>query len=251
MTNYLFKMGWGACWGARSLWCRSQGNWCCRQHCWSPISHRGPCQGKGSSRSQGSLWVPAGQERMLAWEAGGLTSGGRDTSDIVVQSLSHVWVFVTPWTAACQAFLSFTISRSLLKLMSIQSVMPSNHLILCRPLLLLPQSFPASGSFPMSRLFPSSGQSTGDSASASVLAVSIQGWFPFELTAQISLQSKGLSSLLQHRSTKASTQMPDIEKINGAWVAKCVGIQILYLLQKPGPHCQHCEKLHRKWRVAC
>ena len=55
-----------------------------------------------------------------------------------VQLLSHVWFFVTPWTAACQASLSITNSRSLLKLMSIESVMPSSHLILCRPLLLLP-----------------------------------------------------------------------------------------------------------------
>ena len=60
-----------------------------------------------------------------------------------VQMLSHVWLFATPWTAACQAFLSITNSRSLLKLMSIKSVMPSNHLILCRPLLLLPSIFPS------------------------------------------------------------------------------------------------------------
>ena len=227
MTKYLFKMGWGACWGACSPWCRPQSNWCCWHHCWSPLSHREACQGKGSSGSQGSLWVPAGQERMLAWERLEGQSLRVGTPDFVVQSLSHVWVFVTPWTAACQAFLSFTISQSLLKLISIQSVMPSNHLILCRPLLLLPQSFPPSGSFPMSRLFPSGGQSTGVSASASVLPVNIQDWFPLELTALISWQSKGLSSLLQHRSSKASTQMPDIETINGAWVAKCLGIQIL------------------------
>ena len=62
---------------------------------------------------------------------------------ILVQLLSHVQLFVTPWTAACQASLSFTISRSLLKLMSIESVMPSNHLILCHPLLLLPAIFPS------------------------------------------------------------------------------------------------------------
>ena len=61
----------------------------------------------------------------------------------LVQSLSHVQLFVTPWTAACQASLSITNSRSLLKLMSIELVMPSNHLILCHPLLLLPSIFPS------------------------------------------------------------------------------------------------------------
>ena len=50
---------------------------------------------------------------------------------------------------------------------------------------------------------------------------------------------------------KTPLEVADIETINGVWVTKCVGIQILYLLQKLGPHCQHCEKLHRKWRVAC
>ena len=62
---------------------------------------------------------------------------------VPVQSVSYVQLFVTPWTAAHQASLSFTNSRSLLKLMSIESVMPSNHLILCRPLLLLPSIFPS------------------------------------------------------------------------------------------------------------
>ena len=62
---------------------------------------------------------------------------------IVVESLNCVWPFVTPWTAACQASLSFTISQSLLRLMSIELVMPSNHLILCHPLLLLPSIFPS------------------------------------------------------------------------------------------------------------
>ena len=62
---------------------------------------------------------------------------------VVVQSLSHVQLFATPWTAARQASLAFTSSLSLLKLMSIESVTPSNHLILCRPLLLLPSIFPS------------------------------------------------------------------------------------------------------------
>ena len=109
---------------------------------------------------------------------------------VVVQLLSHVWQFSIPWTAACQASLSFTISQSLFKLMSIES---SNQLILCRPFTSCPQSIPASGSFPMSWLFASGGQSIGISASASVLSMNIQGWFLLGLTGLISLQSKGLS----------------------------------------------------------
>ena len=93
-------------------------------------------------------------------------------------SLSHVWLFATPWTAAHQASLSFTVSLSLLKLMS---VMPSNHLILCHPFPSCLQSFPVSGSFLMSRLFTSGGQSFGASASASVLPLNIQVWFPLGL----------------------------------------------------------------------
>ena len=62
---------------------------------------------------------------------------------VVVQSLSHVQLLVTPWTAACQARLSFIISQSLFRFMSIESVISSNHLILCRPLLLLPSTFPS------------------------------------------------------------------------------------------------------------
>ena len=110
----------------------------------------------------------------------------------------------TPWTAVHQAFLSFTSSWSLLKLKSIESLMPSNRLILCQSFSSCLQSFPASESFPMSWLFKSDVQSTGTSTSASVLPVNIQGWFPLGLTSLISLQSKGLSSFLQHHSLKAS-----------------------------------------------
>ena len=77
--------------------------------------------------------------------------------------------------------------------MTIESVMPSNHLILCRLFSSCLQSFPASGSFPMSWLFTSGGQSIGPSASATVLAMNIQGSFPLGLTGWISLESKGLS----------------------------------------------------------
>ena len=97
---------------------------------------------------------------------------------VVVQSLSHVWLFETPWTAARQASLSFTVSRSLFKLMSIESMMPSNHLILCHPFLLLPSIFPSiKVPFPMSWLFTSGGHSIGMSTSASVLPMNIQGRF--------------------------------------------------------------------------
>ena len=93
---------------------------------------------------------------------------------VVVQSLSHVQLFVPPWTAAHRASLSFTVSPSLLKFMSLESVMLSNHLIICHPLLLLPSIFPSMGSFPMSQLFASGGQSIGASTSASVFPMNIQ-----------------------------------------------------------------------------
>ena len=81
-----------------------------------------------------------------------------------VQLLSHVWLYVTPWIASHQASLSITNSWSSLKLTSIESVMPSSHLILCHPFSSCPQSLPASESFPMSQLFAWGGQSTGVSA---------------------------------------------------------------------------------------
>ena len=110
-----------------------------------------------------------------------------------VHSLSHVRLFVTPWTAARQASLSTTNSRSLLRLISIELVVPSNHLILCRPLSSCLQSFPASGSFYMSLFFASGGQSTGVSVSTSVPPMNTQDWFPLGWTNWISLQSKRLS----------------------------------------------------------
>ena len=116
----------------------------------------------------------------------------------VVQLLIRVQLFATSWTAACQASLSFTISWSLLKLMSIELVTPSSHLILCCPLFILPSIFPASGSFQMSQFFASGGQSIGASVSASVLPANIQCWFPLELTGLISLLSKGLSRVFSN-----------------------------------------------------
>ena len=115
-----------------------------------------------------------------------------------VQLLSHVRLFATPWTAARQASLPITNSRSLLKLMPIESVMPSSHLILCLPLSSCPQSRPASGSFPMSQLFTCGGHSIGVSASASVLPMNTQDWSPLGWTGWISLQSKGFSRVFSN-----------------------------------------------------
>ena len=114
-----------------------------------------------------------------------------------VQFLSRVWLFATPWTAACQASLSITNSQSLLKLMSIESVTPSNHLILCCPLLLLPSIFPSIGVFSNESVSPG-GQSTGVSVSASVLPMNSQDWSPLGWTGWISLQSKGLARVFSN-----------------------------------------------------
>ena len=130
----------------------------------------------------GNFWKAPSYWRM---EVG--CQGDQHWTLVVVESLSNIQLLETPWTAARQASLSFTISQNLFKLMSIESVMPPNHLILCCPLLLLPSIFPSIRVFPMSQLITSGGQSIG--ASASVLTMNIQGWFPFRLTDLISLVS--------------------------------------------------------------
>ena len=114
-----------------------------------------------------------------------------------VQSLSHVWLLVTPCTATRQASLPITNSWSLLKLMFIELVMPSNHLIVCWPCL-LPLIFPNIRVFSMSQFFASGGQSIGVSASASVLPMNTQDWFPLGWTGWISLLSKGLSRVFSN-----------------------------------------------------
>ena len=153
-----------------------------------------------SSRVQTGHWMAERQKRLLL--------------------LNHVRVFTIPWTTARQAFLSFTISQSLLKFMSIEfvisshhliichplfllsftipqsllkfvsieSVISSNHLIICHPLFLLPSIFPSIRVFSMTRLLASDGQSIGTSASASVLPMNIQGWFPLGLTGSCACQ---------------------------------------------------------------
>ena len=118
----------------------------------------------------------------------------------VVQLLSRIWLFSTPWTAACQTSLSFTISGSLSNSCPLSwwchptissSVVPFSSCL---------QFFPASGSFPMSQQFASGGQSIWASTSASVLPMDIQGCFPLGWTALIFLQSKGLSRIFSSTS---------------------------------------------------
>ena len=119
-----------------------------------------------------------------------------------VQSLSHVRLFATPWTAACQASLSITNSQSLLKLMSIESVMSSISSS-ANPFSRL-QSFPVSGSFPMSQFFASGGQSTGASPSASVLPWIFRTDFLRMDWLDLLAVQGSLKRLLQQRSSKAS-----------------------------------------------
>jgi len=125
---------------------------------------------------------------------------------VLVQSLCHVQLFVTPWTAAHQASLSFTISWSFLKLMSFNSVMPSNHFILCHPLLLLPSIFPSIRVFSIEsalhvrwpKYCSFSFSISSPNEYAGLISFRID-WFGF-LAVQ-----KTLKSLLQHRSSKASS----------------------------------------------
>ena len=111
-------------WVPRSSWPEVEGEGDNSAHC--PCRYRKHLGQLAGLREEG--------ESPRGWDGGKLFS---------VQSLSHIWLFVTPWTAACQASLFITISWSLLKLISIELVMPSNHLILCRTLLLLPSIFPS------------------------------------------------------------------------------------------------------------
>ena len=115
-----------------------------------------------------------------------------------VQPLIHVQLFVTPWTAACQASLSITNSQSPPKPMSIELGMPSTISSSVISFSSYLQSFPASGSLPRSQFFTLGGQRNGIPASASVLPMNIQDWFPWGWTGWIYLQSKGLSRVFSN-----------------------------------------------------
>ena len=123
-----------------------------------------------------------------------------------VQSLSHVQLFATPWTAGREASLPITNSQSLLKLISIALVIPSNHLILCCVLLLPPSIFPSIRDFSMSQFFASCGQRIGVSASALVLKMSNRDGSPLGWSAWISLQSKS--------TLKSLSPTPQFKSIN-------------------------------------
>ena len=122
-----------------------------------------------------------------------------------VHSLSYVQLFATPWTAACQDFLSITNSQSLLKLMSIESVMPSNHLILCRPLLLLPSIFPNTRVFSNELVLRIRWPKYWSFSFSSSPSKEYSGLISFRMDWLDLLAVQGtLKSLLQHHSSKAS-----------------------------------------------
>ena len=141
---------------------------------------------------------------------------------------SHVWLFATPWTAACQASLPISNSRRLLKLTSIELMMPSNlssSVILFSSYL---QSFPASGSFAMSQFFISHGLSIGASASASVLLMNIQGWFPLGLTGW---------SPCSPRNSQESSPTPQFKSINSSALSFLYSPTLTSILDYWKNHC--------------
>ena len=158
---------------------------------WLSILIMSSCLGLSVSCSR---WV----RKELMMIEGTVSRKGNSYWTLSAQSLSNFQLSVTSWTTAHQASLSITNSRSPPKPMSIKSIMLSNHLILCCPLLLLPSISSASGSFQMSQLFVSGDQSIGGSASTSVLPMNTQDWSPLGWTGFISLQSKGLSRVFSN-----------------------------------------------------
>ena len=142
-----------------------------------------------------------------------------------VQSLSHVQLFATQWTAARQDSPSITNSQRLLKCVSIESVMPSNHLILCHPLLLPPSIFLSIRFFSKSLFFTSGGQRIRVSASASVLPMNIQDWFPLGWTGLI----------FSPRHSQESSPTPQFKSINSSVLSFIYSPTLIHtwLLEKP------------------
>ena len=138
---------------------------------------------------------------------------------------------MTPWTKACQAPLSSTISQSLLKFISFEAMMLNNHLILCCPLLLLLSIFPSIRVFSNESVLASGGQSIGVSASASVLPVNFQDWFPLGLTGLISLQSL------------ESSPTPQFKRINSLALSLLYGPTLKSIHDYWQNHNFHCSDL--------
>ena len=139
---------------------------------------------------------------------------------------------MTLWTAACQASLSFTISQSLPKLVYIELMLPSNHLILCHPLLLLPSSFPNI------RVFSSELTVHIRWPKGTILPMNIQGWFPLGLTSLISLQSKGLLRVFANNLRRIN--LKEFERINSLALSLFYGPVLdirTWLPEKPLPIC--------------
>ena len=132
---------------------------------------------------------------------------------LLLLSLSCVRPFATPWTAEHPASLFIPNSQTLVKLMSIESVMSFNHLFCCCLLLLLPSMFPSIRVFPMSRLFPLGGRSIGASASVSVLPINIQDWFPLGLTGLISLLKQKKKKLSIKKNFETLENFRKVERI--------------------------------------
>ena len=137
---------------------------------------------------------------------------------------SHVRLFVTLWTAAHQASLSITNLWSLLKLLSIESVIQSSHLIVCCPLFLPPSILPSTRVFSDESVLASGGQSIGVLAWASVLPMNIQDWFSLGLTGLLSLQSKGLSRVFSNITVQSINSLvlsflcsPTLTSIHDYW----------------------------------
>ena len=158
---------------------------------WGYLSNQMQLSSDRVSPSRDCVWMNTAKIHFVTGMKISIASTtGKDV--VTVQLLNHIWFFVNPWTAACQVPLSSTISWSLLKLMSDESVMLSNHLILCH-LLLPPSSFLSIRVFSNESALRIRWPKYWSFSSVSVLPMTIQGWFPLELTGLISLQSKVLS----------------------------------------------------------
>ena len=144
------------------------------------------------------MWISYLHQNSFCFLIGKFSHSIMSDSFSSVQSLSRVWLFATPWIAACQASLSITNSRSSLKLMSIELVMPFIHLILCNPLLLLPPIPHSIRVFSNESTLRMRWPKYWISALASFLPKKSQGWSPSEWTGWISLQSMGLSRVFSN-----------------------------------------------------